>query len=616
MAGVSTPTFTKQTGTVLTNLGPDGFTWAQAPAVAVDPFGKLVAQLNDNSQQVHFMYSNNNGVTWSTPTGNIDGGFLVRGSITFDAGGAWAHVLWNGYNSTDGLIYRRYAITRDGSNNITTISAARDSTVNLQLDFQVGSAIMNYELPVLLWIPEGGANGSLVAFWPAQNLQTGHIGGEVRCAMRTLTLTSADGTAANWVAPGAAATDSINNPPNIGSYTAVSQLASAGFVPGIAARRKAAGTNTKDLYVCYIEGTTIASTALKFRRLRWNAGSNNWSTGITTATTLTLLQRAGADALGYNLKFQLLTEPREDTARDKIWIGVCTYKDNTNRDTWGYVGVNCATDAAIAPIDVYSAGTHSDRVDKFIDGDISVDSTTGWVAVSYLNLTAKSIFMACYDTGGTQITAPFLVSSGAPFDTPTLVNGRLNQSGTDALVITTRDFNAGAAVADGAAPTYTPPYNAWIGRVVWDPPPGVAQTVNPGTIATGATVYAPTVSAAPVVGQISPNTIVSLEQVYGPTLRLQMLAGVIPGIVQVFAPSIVVLVSPQTIQPATIATAAEMYEVAFVGFEIPALPAIVPDAMASAERVYAPSVAFVPRGRAPALQRVVWMSPPPLRVGP
>jgi len=614
MAGVSTPTFTKQTGTVLTNLGPDGFTWAQAPTIAVDPFGKLVAILNTNDQQVHFMWSNNNGVTWSTPTANIDGGFLLRGSVAFNSAGNWAHVLWSAYAATDGIIYRRYAITRDGSNNITAISTTRDS-VNLQLDFQTGSETTNYELPVMLWIPEGGANGSLVAFWPAQNAHLSH-GSEVRCVMRVLSLTSADGTAANWIAPGAAATDSLNNPPNAGSYTAVSQLASGAFTPGLAVRRKASGTNANDLYVFYLEGTNVSSAAVKFRRLRWNAGSNNWSTGITAATTLINWQRAGTDNLGYNLKYQLLTEPREDTARDKIWLGCCTYKDNTNRDTWGYVGVNCATDAAIAPIDVYSAGTHSDRVDKFIDGDISVDASTGWVAVSYLNLTAKSIFMACYDTSGTQITAPFLVSSGAPFDTPTLVNGRLNQSGTDALVIATRDFNAGAAVADGAAPTYTPPYNAWIGRVVWDPPPGVPQTVNPGTIATGATVYAPTVSAAPVVGQISPNTIVSVEQVYGPTLRLQVLAGVIPGIAQVFAPSIVVLVSPQTIQPTTITTAAEVYEVAFVGFEIPALPAIVPDPIPSTERVHAPNVAFVPRGPAPPLQRVVWMSPPPLRVGP
>ena len=117
-------------------------------------------------------------------------------------------------------------------------------------------------------------------------------------------------------------------------------------------------------------------------------------------------------------------------------------------------------------------------------------------------------------------------------------------------------------------------------------------------------MYAPTVSAAPVVGQISPNTIVSLEQVYGPTLRLQVLAGVIPGIAQVFAPSIVVLVSPQSIQPTTITTAAEVYDVAFVGYEIPALPALIPNAIPSTERVHGPNVAFVPRG--PCHRYSVW----------
>jgi hypothetical protein len=117
---------------------------------------------------------------------------------------------------------------------------------------------------------------------------------------------------------------------------------------------------------------------------------------------------------------------------------------------------------------VYAAGSHSDNFNKFIDGDISVDKTTGRVAVTYLDLPAKSIYLACYDNTGTRILTPTLVSAGAPFDTPTLTDGRIRQGTSDVVVIATRDFNAGAAAADGSAPTYTPPYNAWIGTATWD----------------------------------------------------------------------------------------------------------------------------------------------------
>lgn len=90
---------------------------------------------------------NNNGSTWTEGAESYT--FLTRGSIGYDTINDKLHVIWTGDGASDGIIYRRYGIARDGSNNITAITREDSSDINLQLDT---SASRDLTQPVVLWL--------------------------------------------------------------------------------------------------------------------------------------------------------------------------------------------------------------------------------------------------------------------------------------------------------------------------------------------------------------------------------------------------------------------------------------------------------------------------------
>jgi hypothetical protein len=413
---IGSPSFAYQNTPRTNDLGADGYSWSNSLPITVDQYGKIISvcQFNGSGTSGHnFIYSNDNGTTWNDAA--FSSGFLARGSVVYDSINDLLHVLWVAGAVSDGVIYRRYSITRDGSNNITAIAAV--AGINLQLDFE-NAGSMAYNHPLAIFCDDIGANGALLCVWSARNALGVANKNEIRASMRVLSNTVADNVAGNWVAPVAADLTSINQSPQV-AYSALVVNNNGGVCyPSIG--RKASGINALDVYLAYANGGAVWQW--RWLRLRWNAGASDWSTGLTADTLITAGQRAGVDA-GYALKYQLGTYLHLDSVNDRILFGLATWKDNVDGDTWGYVGIN-ADDSLTALVDAYSTGgAHSFAP----TGDIYYDPIGQRVIVSWLTTTTEYAQVRLYNgllTAGAIVTAYDAVSPGG-VDIP-LLYPRLN----------------------------------------------------------------------------------------------------------------------------------------------------------------------------------------------
>jgi len=353
-------------GTTVTNdLSPDGFTWAAVRgSVVVDQYGKMVVyaqRYNGNTRQCYFVISNDSGGSWADNAGVVGGeAFLTRGNIVYDAARDCFHGLIMGIPSVGGVIYRRYSITRDGSNNITSI--ARVGGVSVVLDDAGGSDSNLLEFPTII-MPDAN---TVLAAW---TIATTSPGGEIRCAKVDITSNAdAGGTASNWVHIGVSSTTTIGVPPAVASYTIPFVQTSAKVPTYFSLLQLASG----DLRWVYHNGAAPGAYATK-RSVR-NAAVT-WNS-FGSPVTLTNVQRAGTDT-GYNLKAQLISQLSERAG--VVFVGLATWKANATGDTWG-VYVIAADDSLSTSVDVYSAGgAHSYAP----TGDVAYDSTSGRIVVTY-----------------------------------------------------------------------------------------------------------------------------------------------------------------------------------------------------------------------------------------
>lgn len=431
------------------NLTADGFTWAQGAPMLVDQYGKyisLVQWSNGGTNTNSFVVSNDGGTTWVYPThtsmANGSGElFLTRGAAAYDSINDLIHVLWNAVGASDGVIYRRYSITRDGSNNITAFT--RVSGVNLQLDYE-NAGSMAYVHPVMLFCDDIGSNGALVAIWGARNSASGTgTRAEVRASMRVLSNTTADNTAGNWAAPGSAATSAIGQSPQV-AYTAITAKAAAATPCHPSAGRLANG----NIFVAYNDGD---NTQEYLRRvMQWNSGASDWSIGLSSEVTMTAEDRTGSDA-GYDLKFELLTAPHEDNAGN-AYVGFSTWN---NADTWSFARITPA--GAVTVVDVYTSGAGDNGASDFVTGDLMYDAATNRLIVAYTDLPAKHVYAGIYN-GITQSKAPVVIFAARPFDIPTLYPSKVDGN----ILVIGRDFND--ASTDNP-PSYSPPYDGYFGTV-------------------------------------------------------------------------------------------------------------------------------------------------------
>jgi len=350
--------------TVTNDLSPDGFTWAAVRGAFVeDAFGKLVIyaqRYNANTRQCYFVISNDRGATWVDNAGISGGeGFLIRGDIAYDAARDCLHSLIVTANPQDGgIIYRRYSITRDEDDAITSI--ARVSGVSVVLDDAGADNGNGLDFPTIL-MPDAD---TLLAAWAIRTA----TGGEIRCAVCDLASDDdAGGDAGNWTHIGIDSTTTIGAAPAVDSYTIpFTQAATA--IPYFSVLHLASG----DLRLVLSNGSTNAYVTMR----AVSDAPAHWDS-LSTPVTLSAQRRAGTDA-GYEFKEQLISQLTED-AGGTCYVGLATWKDDTDGDTWGVYAI-AADDSLSASVDAFSAGGAHPYAPT---GDVAYDATADRLVVTY-----------------------------------------------------------------------------------------------------------------------------------------------------------------------------------------------------------------------------------------
>ena len=452
----------------------DAINFSQGRVWTIDKFGKYIwLTQNRNSTITHWAWSNDLGSNWTQGSENY--GFFTRGSVAYDSKSDVFHVIWGASSGTDGIIYRRYKATRDGSNNITDIVRI-DSAVNLVMDSS-GSA--NLDQPVAIWVDDGSAKGSLVAVWSKHDVGFS----DIRASMRHLSMDAADGVAGNWI-PINNAADSFTAPPAVAANlifhnaTNFSAQASA-FVRGGTGARK------DDLYIFVAD--SLSKNLMEIRGI-WSGSPNfDWRGGLQSPVTI---DSGGIDPFnGYNIKQQLISKPVLDTTNDKIYLGWARWKSGGAGDTVSFVSLS-STDVVSAVTDVYSAnGTHS-YAPTF---DIAYDNTGQNLYVTYIESTTNgdsgSIDYKTFNGTTLSSSTRFYTSPGGSAgadgsaDIPILYE---NRSSNNRMLLAFR-------VNGALPPSFGDPHTIFWGYITLSSPTPTPTTTPPTT--TVATTTASTTTA-------------------------------------------------------------------------------------------------------------------------
>lgn len=401
---VSAPSFADMNTTFTNDLSPDGMTWdAVAGAFVVDQYGKYIQYIqryNANTRLCYFVYSNNSGATWNDNSGVSGGeGFLKRGRIIYDSGRDCFHGLIVTTNAGDGgIIYRRYSITRDGSNNITSI--ARVAGVSLSMD----SAGADYEFPTIIMTD---AN-TLLAAW---TVNTTSPGGEIRCCKCDITSNAdAGGTASNWVHIGVNSTTTIGGAPAVGSYTIIFTQGTANAPTYFSMKQMASG----DLGWLYHSGATPGTW--RWRRSVKNA-ANTWNS-LSAPATVSNVQVAGTDT-GYSLKNQLLSALVETGGI--VFCAAPVWLSDAAGDTIRLYAV--AADDSVTVTTVYSAGGAHSYAPTC---GLAYDSVSGRLVVTYIKTSTSFTHLQSFSTALAQLQAETAVETTTVCDIPLIVFARDN----------------------------------------------------------------------------------------------------------------------------------------------------------------------------------------------
>jgi hypothetical protein len=426
-------------------LGPDGYTWAQGNPLVVDAFGKLVALRQKHNAGIRFAYSNDGGATWDQSGTEIN--FITRGALAYDSRNDIFHVLWAAVDNADGAIYRRYTVTRDGSNNITAVTAV--GGINLQLEANASTSIKQ---PVLLWLDDAdyGTYGALVAVWSAANATDSQL----HASMRVLSNDADDNTGANWTQLDGSGT---GDPALISStYNVPATVVSptAGFLQGASAYRKREGTHAGDLYIACAENLGNVT----FRRYEFQGGTDTFDNPTSDITIFDLVTGSGRTE---GQEWELLAKWAEDTVNDSVYIAGARWDGATNGETWGVYRVN-DDDSVDHLADPYVTGGQFLPADYALTGDIVFDNTSAKLISAHITTSANDMVLTVYDPDGT-LDQTFTVFTAADVDIPLLWQDpnsgqvRYTENGPDQLLVIFRD-------TDGY-PSTAPPYRGWFGTV-------------------------------------------------------------------------------------------------------------------------------------------------------
>ena len=473
----------------------DAINFSQGRVWTIDQYGKYIWLTQGRSgPNAHWAWSNDLGANWSQGAESYS--FLIRGSVAYDSINDKLHVIWttNQCDSGGGIIYRRYGITRDGSNNITAIAREDSGNINLQLDI---TGDVPCQQPVAIWNDDGTTNGSLIAIWT----KAGGGRNEVRASMRQLSLSAADGVATNWAAPDGTADVFSTNAPEVDADMVYG--ANAGSNGSSAKIRGGSGSKKDDLYV-FVQ--TTQGSVLSYRAA-WNDGTSNWSGGWQTPVTVASFTSTS----GYDAKRELITKPVIDTTNDRLYIGWADYLAGGLGDSVRFAYLD-SDDNVSTLYTAYSAnGTHSYAPTL----DIAFDDTRDEFYVAYVESTTNgdngSIDYKVFDGTTLGDEVRFYTSPGG--------SGGQNGSADIPILYESRSSNDrllfGFRINGALPPTGVDPHTIDWGYITLAaaPTPTPSPTPSPQTTSSSSDNSSSTSSGPPACTDTTPTQIPNLFQI-------------------------------------------------------------------------------------------------------
>jgi hypothetical protein len=370
-------------------LSADGMTWSQAFPIVADQYGKVIVNvqtIRTGNQRNVFLFKNSD--TWVENTAINDLGDIgeigTRWMLIYDISNDCFHGYL--YYNAEVAVYRRYEITRDGSNNITAITWTRGSSPNVVL-IDTATSMAH---PILL-----EHNGELVAILSISNSTNAQI-----IAMRVAVADA--GTASNWTNIG------FNSAGALATISAASYSVLASQVGNSDLDPSAIILSDGSIFLVYAR-----NSAYYYRRVQYNGSSWN---SLGAETLLFNIAISGTDT-GYNLKRQLISKIIQiDT---DVYFALPVWGSNVLGDTVRIVKVT--SDGNVSTVDVYSAnGIHSYAPTL----DLSQDN--GRLLVSYLKTNNGGTFVRMYDTNLVALSDEFLIYNTGDSDIPLLSSERIN----------------------------------------------------------------------------------------------------------------------------------------------------------------------------------------------
>jgi hypothetical protein len=412
------PSFSQLGATPSKQGDSDMLNWACGPPLVADSFGKLVfvVQQNVSGTKYHVpIVSNDAGATWAVPT--LSGAGWSGDNTLGDQAIVRLHFCHDPthdqlaavvvFDQTDGVYARFWTIGRDGSNNITSLTRAR------QMQLEAGVANVTHDTPLALWLSDLGA---LWFSWSAVNPVHSGRKGELRATFKVATGDAGDTTQANWKAPmnesaGAGSTDGIGSTVTV-KYSALA-ISNVAVMPFAALDRLA----SKDIGFYAALGGTIY-----WNRAQWSAANSDWRTGLVSALTAdagkTTVKAFGAG--GYANKHQLMSKPAQESG-GKVALVFPWWNGSADVVSIAYVDPG-ASDGLSSIVDVYNAGGAHSYAPSC---DCAYDSTSGSWLATYIKTTTQQSYVKRYSPALGQVQAETALHAAA-IDIPYVYGGRLS----------------------------------------------------------------------------------------------------------------------------------------------------------------------------------------------
>jgi len=397
----------------------DATQYGQARHFLVDNYGNLVmAYVNGTSStisEITLGYSNDSGANWTSVTG-VSSSSANRPAMAYDSVNDKVHMVYQETTSSgaNGLIYNRFSISRNGSNQITGFVS--DGTLEMEK--------FNTRRPAIMWTSDGGSGGTVVVTWIRQN-DAGSVH-HVVASMRNISNTAADFTAGNWKALDGSSDSlaSITTQPNVARDVVDGNTASTGgdnAISCVVQRPSTASSYGRDVYIVYtlFDGSTGATVdKLAWKKATWSSANNDWSGGWNSSSVVV----TGNFASG-KLDKELSLGCVYDDVNHYVWFSSSRFASSTD-----YVSLYAldASDGLVSAGDVYSTAASASRIPMIALGFDSIEQG-GKTWVAYVTGDGSQdgyVLYKSYKVGTGFVDSGQIIATANPYNYPNILEFR------------------------------------------------------------------------------------------------------------------------------------------------------------------------------------------------